>query len=92
MFYFRLQGTHLIYVSSNVPFEDLKERFNSSIWMATHLNGCSPGFFLDLKERFKLVVKMENLKELGKLGSTLEQYNGDQGPRVPLSYLSPPIP
>jgi len=29
-----------------------------------------------VKERFKLVVKMENLKDLGKTGSTLEQYNG----------------
>ena len=36
----------------------------------------APAGNADLKERFKLVVKMENLKELGKLGSTLEQYNG----------------
>ncbi len=30
----------------------------------------------DIKERFKLLVKMENLKQLGKLGSQLEGYNG----------------
>eukprot|EP00962_Isochrysis_galbana_P024284 scaffold7426_cov140-Isochrysis_galbana.AAC.2 len=31
---------------------------------------------VEVKERFKLIVRMENLRELGRLGSTLEQYNG----------------
>jgi hypothetical protein len=36
----------------------------------------APAGNLDVKERFKLIVKMENLRELGGMGSTLEQYNG----------------
>jgi len=36
----------------------------------------APGGDLPLKERLKLIVKMDNLRDLGKLGASVEQYNG----------------